>query len=144
MNLDAPWRLRTEAAWSAHTRSMLANWLSFAGRRDQAIEWSSTALRQDHNAASAKYLKPNLASVLYFGGRYEEALENTMGSETAAPDIAAAIYVRVGRVEEARAIIADWLKIAPLSIATDSCWAMKEPMKSAFLDDLRKAGLPEK
>jgi adenylate cyclase len=128
----------------AGTRSMLANWLSFAGRRDQAIEWSSTALRQEHNAASAKYLKPNLASVLYFGGRYEEALENIKGSETAAPDIAAAIYVRVGRVEEARAIIADWLKIAPLSIATDSCWAMKEPMKSAFLDDLRKAGLPEK
>jgi adenylate cyclase len=29
----------------AGIRSMLANWLSFAGRRDQAIEWASTALR---------------------------------------------------------------------------------------------------
>ena len=50
----------------------------------------------------------------------------------------------LGRLEEARAIIADWLKKGPFSIATESCWAIKEPMKSAFLDDLRKAGLPEK
>ena len=61
----------------------------------------------------------------------------------AAPDVAAVTYVRVGRVDEARAIIADWLKKGPFSIATESCWAIKEPMKSAFLDDLRKAGLPE-
>ena len=54
------------------------------------------------------------------------------------------MYLRVGRVDEARAIIADWLKIEPITIATDSCWAMKEPLKSAWLDDLRKAGLPEK
>ena len=58
--------------------------------------------------------------------------------------MAAAIYVRVGRVEEARAIIADWLKKGPFSIATESCIAIKEPMKSALLNDLRKAGLPEK
>ena len=38
----------------------------------------------------------------------------------------------------------DWLKTGALSIAAESCWAMKEPMKSAWLDDLRKAGLPEK
>ena len=125
-------------------RSMLANWLSFAGRREQAIEWSSTALRQEHNAASAMFLKVNLAWVLYFAGRYEEALENIKGSEKIAPDIAAVIDVRLGRVDEARAIIADWLKTGSFSIATDSCWAMKEPMKSAWLDDLRKAGLPEK
>ena len=55
-----------------------------------------------------------LPRTLYFAGRYEEALENIKGSETVAPDIAAAIYVRVGRVEEARAIIADWLKIGPI------------------------------
>ena len=58
--------------------------------------------------------------------------------------LAAVMYLRVGRVDEARAIIADWLKIEAITIATDSCWAMKEPLKSAWLDDLRKAGLPEK
>jgi adenylate cyclase len=128
----------------AGTRAMLATWLSFAGRHEQAIEWASTALRQEHNAAFAMFLKPNLAWALYNAGRYDEAFETIKGSETATPDWAAVMYVRVGRVEEARAIIADWLKIAPITIATDSCWAIKEPMKSAFLDDLRKAGLPEK
>jgi tetratricopeptide (TPR) repeat protein len=87
-------------------RSMLASYLSFAGRHEQAIEWASTALRQEHNAALAKFIKPNVAWVLYFAGRYDEALENIKGSETFAPDVAAVMYVRVGRVEEARAIIA--------------------------------------
>ena len=40
-------------------RSGLSQWLSFAGRHDQAIEWASTALRQEHNAALAMFLKPN-------------------------------------------------------------------------------------
>ena len=39
---------------------------------------------------------------------------------------------------------ADWLKRGAFSVATESCFAIKEPMKSAYLDDLRKAGLPEK
>src|SRR5262249_53212552 len=70
-------------------RSALAAWLSMAGRHDQAIEWASTALRQEHNAAFAKFLKPNLAWVLYLAGRYEEALENIRGNEMVAPDTAA-------------------------------------------------------
>ena len=128
----------------AITRSALSNWLSFAGRLDRAIEWASTALNQAHSAAFTKFLKPNLASDLYDAGRYDEALENIKGNEMVMPDIAAAINVRLGRLDEARSLIADWLKIGPFSIATASCWAMKEPMKSAYLDDLRKAGLPEK
>jgi tetratricopeptide (TPR) repeat protein len=128
----------------ANIRSGLAGWLSMAGRHDQAIEWGSTALRQEHNAAFASFLKPNFAWVLYLAGRYEEALENIRGNEMVAPDTAAAVDVRLGRVEEARAIIADWLKGGAFSIATESCFAIKEPMKSALLDDLRKAGLPEK
>ena len=102
------------------------------------------ALRLEHNAASAMYLNPNAAWTLYNAGRYDEAFETIKGSEGFAPDYAAAMYLRVGRVDEARAIIADWLKKGAFSIATESCWAMKEPMKSAWLDDLRKAGLPEK
>jgi class 3 adenylate cyclase/TolB-like protein len=128
----------------AVTRSALSNWFSFAGRHDQAIEWASTALRQGHNAAFAMFLKPNLGSTFYFAGRYEEALENLKGNEMVSPDTAAATYVRLGRLEEARGVVRDWLKTGPFSIATASCWAMKEPMKQRYLDDLRKAGLPEK
>ena len=66
------------------------------------------------------------------------------GNEMVEPDVAAAINIRLGRVEEAQSLIADWLKTGSFSIATELCWAIKEPMKSANLDDLRKAGLPEK
>jgi class 3 adenylate cyclase/TolB-like protein len=128
----------------AQQRSGLAGHLAHAGRFDEAIEWASQALLQPHNSAFAKYYKANLAWVLYLAGRYEDALENVKGSETVFPDITAAIYVRAGRVKEARATIADWLKTSSFSIATEFCLAIKEPMKSAYLDDLRKAGLPEK
>ena len=60
------------------------------------------------------------------------------------PDAAVAIYVRVGRLGEAQSILADWQKETRHSIATQACYAMKEPMNSRYLDDLRKAGLPEK
>jgi len=126
------------------TRSSLSFLLSNAGRKDQAIEWASWALRQERNAAFNMFLKPNLAWTLYLAGRYEEAFDSIKGSETLFPDTTAAIYVRVGRVEEARAFIADWLKRGAFSVATESCFAIKEPMKTAYLDDLRKAGLPEK
>ena len=125
-------------------RASLSTFLSSAGRIDQAIEWASEALRQDHSAAFARFLKPVLAWDLYLAGRNDEALENMRGNEMVMPDVAAAINVRLGRVEEARSLIADWLKIGPFSITTELCWAIKEPMKSANLDDLRKAGLPEK
>ena len=55
-----------------------------------------------------------------------------------------AIYARLGRIDEAKAAAADWLKTAPHSILTQSCNPIREPMKSMYLDDVRKAGLPEK
>ena len=35
-----------------------------------------------------------------------------------APDVAAALYAHLGRLDEARAIVADWQKTGPSSIAT--------------------------
>jgi adenylate cyclase len=128
----------------AQMRSGVAGHLAHAGRFDEAIEWASQALAQPHSSAFARYYKANLAWVLYLAGRYGEAIENVKGSETVFPDITAAIYVRAGRVDEARATIADWLKTGSFSIATELCLAIKEPMKAGYLDDLRKAGLPEK
>ena len=66
------------------------------------------------------------------------------GIEASAPDIAAAANAHLGRLDEARAIVAEWRKKGPFSIATASCWQIKEPMKGVYLDDLRKAGLPER
>jgi adenylate cyclase len=128
----------------AQMRSGLAGMIANAGRIDEGIDWASRALAEPHNSAFGKYYKPNLAWVLYLAGRYDEALENVRGYEMVAPDITAAIYVRLGRVEEARSLIADWLKIGSFSVATERCWAIREPMNSAYLDDLRKTGLPGK
>ena len=56
----------------------------------------------------------------------------------------AAIYARLDRIDEAKAAVAEWLKTGPHSILTESCWPIREPLKRMYLDDLRKAGLPER
>jgi hypothetical protein len=66
------------------------------------------------------------------------------GNEVVAPDVAAAAYAHLSRLEEAQAVVGDWLKTGPFSIVTASCWAIKDSMKSIYLDDLRKTGLPER
>jgi TolB-like protein len=125
-------------------RSGLSTFVSAAGKIDLAIEWGTEALGQAHNAAFSRYLKSNLAWDLYAAGRYDEALETIKGDEMASPDVAVAIYTHLGRLDEARSIVADWQKQTAHSIATQACYAMKEPMSSVYLDDMRKAGLPEK
>jgi hypothetical protein len=60
------------------------------------------------------------------------------------PDVAVARYAHLGRLNDARVIVADWQKETRHSIATQACLPMKEPLNSVYLDDLRKAGLPEK
>jgi adenylate cyclase len=125
-------------------RSAMATFLSQAGRLDEGVEWASVALRQEHNATFARWLKPNLGWSLYLAGRNGEAWEAIKDDVMVEPDVAAAILVRLGREDEARAVIADWRKIGSFSIASASCWPIKEPMKSLYLDDVRKAGLPEK
>jgi TolB-like protein len=128
----------------AVNRSALSTFLSSAGKIDESIEWGVEALREAHNAAFARFLKPNLAWNFYLAGRYDEALENIKGNEMVSPDVAVSLYAHVGRLDEARSIVAEWEKQTPHSIATQACYALKEPMKSMYLDDLRKAGLPEK
>jgi hypothetical protein len=86
----------------------------------------------------------NLAWDLYLAGRYDEALETIKGNEMVTPDVAVALYAHLGRLNDARVIVADWQKETRHSIATQACLPMKEPLNSVYLDDLRKAGLPEK
>jgi adenylate cyclase len=128
----------------AVNRSALSTFLSSAGKIDESIEWGTKAIRQEHNAAFARFLKSNLAWNLYLARRYDEALEALKGSEMVSPDVTVSLFAHVGRLDEARSIVAEWQKQTPHSIATQACYAIKEPMKSMYLDDLRKAGLPEK
>jgi hypothetical protein len=54
------------------------------------------------------------------------------------------IYVRLGRLYEAKAAVGEWLKTGPHSVTAKSCTPIREPMKQKYLDDLRKAGVPER
>jgi hypothetical protein len=53
------------------------------------------------------------------------------------------IYVRLERMDEAKAAVVEWLKTGPHSVLAESCTPIREPMKQKYLDDLRKAGMPE-
>lgn len=127
--------------YDAELRS-LAFFLANAGNFDEAIEWSlwATAHDQQRNL----WLKGTLAWAYYLAGRTEEALEAVKGTESFWGDLNVAIHARLGRIDEARAAAADWLKTAPHSILTQSCMPIREPMKQKYLDDLRKAGVPER
>jgi hypothetical protein len=59
-------------------------------------------------------------------------------------DHLAAVYVRIGRVDEARAVMAEFVENTGYSLEDEARWPLKEPLKRAYLDDLRKAGMPER
>jgi hypothetical protein len=62
----------------------------------------------------------------------------------------AAVYVRLGRIDEARAVVSEHLKECPTcTIKEEAVWPggkqpqMVERVLKPYLEDLRKAGLPE-
>ena len=127
--------------YEASTKGALAYVLVNAGRVEQAIEWASWAMAHD---IRSHFSRNDLGWAYYAAGRYEEALEvfKPLG-DSWNPGQAAAHYVSVGRLEEAKAEIAPYLKSGPHSIATESCAPMRAPLKQKYLDDVRKAGMPE-
>jgi adenylate cyclase len=130
------------APYDTELRTSTSVYVANAGRVDEAIEWASWAVA--HNFQKSPYAKGNLAWAYYLAGRADEALEAIKGVESANLPALAVIYARLGRLEEAKAAVADWLKTGPHSILTESCWPMREPLKRMYIDDLRKAGLPER
>ena len=54
------------------------------------------------------------------------------------------IYVQLGQFDEAKAAAAEWLKTGPHSVFAGTCVPIREPMKQKYLNDLRKAGVPER
>jgi hypothetical protein len=54
------------------------------------------------------------------------------------------IYVRGRRIGDAKAAVAEWLKTRPHSALSKSRMPLREPMKQKYLDNLRKAGMPER
>jgi adenylate cyclase len=134
-------------------RAQLSYYLAGAGRTDLAVSWVEEAMRRDSIRFDWYFL--NLANVYYHAGRPEEGLALLASFKGALRGprkiILAAANARLGRLDEARQELARFLAEFPgWTIEKEATWPsgrhpkFVEPLLTPYLDDLRKAGLPEK
>ncbi len=125
--------------------------LTFASRPEEAIGLSMKGMRLDPHSLWHYLL--HLGHSDYLMGQHEEALANLKRSVTLNPDYPAthlwlaASYIELGREEEARAAVAEVLRLSPRASLQfyRQKFHYKDPaVLQRFLDALRKAGLPEK
>jgi tetratricopeptide (TPR) repeat protein len=130
------------APYETMSRSGLSWTLANAGDAGEAIAWAERAVINDPNGPQWNYYR--LAWAYYVGQRYDDALKAASRYKADFPELFAVICVRLGRLDEARAAIADALKAgAKLSIARLGFYPKIEPIHTAYLNDLRAAGVPE-
>jgi TolB-like protein/class 3 adenylate cyclase len=130
------------------SRADLSVFLASAGRIDEAIEWMQEAIRLEPTGPD--WFHGSLSFYYYLAGRPEDALaEYQKVKQPWGPNLAA-VYARLGRIDEARTVIAAFEKNIPGYTLKDEANypagkqpQLKEPLQQAYLDDLRKAGLPE-
>ena len=135
--------------YDARSRGDLAQYLANAGKTDEAVQWGKEAIRLD--AKGPDWYHFNLGWAYYVGGRPKDALaELRMLTWSSGTTILAAVYTRLGQMDDAHAQIAELEKVAPgWTIAREARYPggrqpqLIEPFQKAYLDDLRKAGLPE-
>lgn len=130
------------APYETMSRAGLAYRLATAGDVGEAIAWAERAVSNDPNPPQWYY--STLAFAYYVGQRYDDALKAVSRYKAAYPAFFAVICVRLGRLDEARAAVADALKAgSKLSIASEGSYPQIEPQRTAYLNDLRAAGVPE-
>jgi adenylate cyclase len=125
------------------------NTLTQAGRPEEAIPLLQKVIRL--NPLGPAYIYTNLGVALRMTGRFEEAVSASKKSTQLAPDNPgfhaelAATYVMMGREEEARAEVAEVLRINPkfpADYAPTFLAGYKDPsVRLKVVDALRKAGL---
>ena len=123
--------------------------LIFSGKSAQAIGQLQQAIRM--NPYHPDWYLWNLGFAQYLVGDYEAAVESFFKMKNM-PNLArrqlAASYVRLGKLDEARTVIDEFLKnepgynIAKLRHNFENKFTDPEPLER-FIEDLRKAGLPE-
>jgi adenylate cyclase len=139
--------------YDSFSRAQLSVYLTAAGRIDLAVNWLEEAIQRDSHPFDWYFL--NLAVAYYHAGRSEEALAllaNFKGPLRGPKKIIlAAANAKLGRLDEARQELARFLAEFPgWTIAKEATWPsgrhpkFVEPLLTPYLDDLRKAGLPEK
>ena len=123
------------------SRAVLSKVLANAGRTEDAIAWVEEALHRDPKPPA--WWIGNLAWAYYLAGQYEKALSELQKTEVSG-DLSAAILVRLGRTDEARPIMAEFVQATGYTIADEARWPLVQPLERSYLDDLRAAGMPER
>jgi adenylate cyclase len=121
---------------------------SDAGRPDLGLAWATFAVTSDPRWGD--WGQGWVAWAHLMAGDTDAALRIMDGLERNCRDCQAVALVRGGRIDEARTLMAEWRKEWPEmnveAFRTD--WTgrfpqMVEPFLTAYLDDLRTAGVPE-
>jgi adenylate cyclase len=130
------------APYDASSRGELSWVLANAGYGDEAVAWGRAALDHDPNDPSRH--RANLAWAYFVAGRDREAIEILPERSTEYSVLLAALYARLGQVEKARALIANYLRSGrSATIRHEDNFPIVEPVETEYLNDLRMAGLPE-
>ena len=124
--------------------------LTLSGRPEESVSLLEKAMRLDpHYPPTHLFF---LGHAYYALGKYEEAIVALQRSLTRAPTsitphrTLAVIFSELGRMEEARAEVAEMLKISPhvsLGGQKERIPFKDQAVLARYLDGLRKAGLPE-
>ncbi|WP_457299735.1 adenylate/guanylate cyclase domain-containing protein [Phyllobacterium sp. P5_D12] len=125
----------------------LGYFLANAGKADRGVEWLETAVRQDRTPMD--WYVGNLAIAYYLADRPADAITQFQKMEEPYLTNLAAAYVRDGKLDEAHASIAKFLKKRPRwTVKDEAVWPttkqpqMVEPLLSRYLAELATAGLP--
>jgi len=132
------------APYDAWTLGDLTPVMALAGNTAEAIEWGQKALRIDPHPQD--FFVANLGIAYYLEGRYQAALDTMRKLNDPNNPYLAIIYVRLGRLAEARAIMAAYMKAVPTdTLAVEARFPIKDPaLRERYLADLRAAGMPER
>ena len=136
---------------SAYFQASLGSILMNAGKPEESIPLYKNAIRLDPYARSNFYY--NYGLVLWMMGQYKVAIAAGKEARNRGPNdifshiLLAATYIEFGRIEDAQASAAEVLRIKPNFtlewLAKMLPWKNKDDL-NRLIEDLRKAGLPEK
>jgi class 3 adenylate cyclase/TolB-like protein len=130
--------------YDAFTLGDLTFAMAAAGNTEEAIEWGQKALRIDPH--SPDFAVASLGFAHYLAGHYEAALDVLRKLNDPGNPYLAVVYVRLGRLAEARATMAAYMKAVPTdTMAVETRLPIKDPaVRERYLNDLRAAGMPER
>jgi class 3 adenylate cyclase/TolB-like protein len=127
--------------------AVLSEVMAKAGRTDRAIEWAQQALR---DPSALDWYRNQLGWAYYYADRPSDALAEFKKAQQPSNWGLAVSYARLGKLDQARASMADVVKDSPNStIKSEAIWPtrkqpqMVERLLKLYLEDLRKAGMPE-